>query len=304
MRKDSFIDSKLSDTTSKIRLAQKELLSLIIDEIAGELDINDKKQILNTPKNIRLLNKINSVYDDFNKIYGNKVMTSFAGGFSEISNFNKQYFIEMGFDNKTLDSALSQVESVKKSIGITKKNGKSVIEKGGYLDSVVSGSTDAIANKIKSFTLNSINTRTDWGEYKSGLKEMISGTKTIPGALEQYWNQYAFDSYNIADRAENVIIGEKLKLKAFLYAGGGKIKTSRPFCKGGYDKVCGCKFEPKINKVFLVDEFKKEFGSIDFQGKIKGDIMHTLGGYNCRHYPRFISNEEAIRRRPELKGKL
>lgn len=300
-KKQSFIDSKLADTTSKIVIAERSLLDTMISEIADQLDIDSKKIIQNTPKNIRLLNRIDKIYSDFTLIFEKNVMSGFAQGLLDITKFNQEYFAQMGFKKSTLDKIFSQTKSIQESIGITSKAGKAVITPNGYLDGVTK--SPEIANKIKKYTLDNLNNKTDWGDFKKGMKDIITNTEGA-GILQRQIENYAFDTYNVADRAENVYASTQLNLRAFVYAGGRKIKGTRPFCGGGYDKICGCKFESKINKVFIKDEFIKEFGEVEFQGKMPGDIMNTLGGYLCRHQPRFISDEEAIRRDPTLEAKL
>ena len=302
-QKNDYIDSTLSKIDNRLQTAQKKLLDLLIDEIVTQFDVGKDNIILNTPKNIRLLSNIDKVYDYFNKTFVNNITSGYAQSFLKVTDFNRDYFAGMGFKESTLNKIFEASKSVQQSIGITQSKGKAVVTPGGYLDGITEAGE--VRQKLKQYTLNSINSKIDLQDFAKGMRELVEGAGEEAGILQSYWQQYAFDTMSIADRAESLYVAEQLKLRCFVYSGQRAKKSSRPFCKGGYDKVAGKTFKNKIGQVFIVDEFRKLYQDMEFQGRIPGgDIVHTLGGYNCLHNPMFISDKEAIRRDPSLKDKL
>ncbi len=110
------------------------------------------------------------------------------------------------------------------------------------------------------------------------------------------FNTFAYDTYAAVDRTAQKLWAGKLGLKAFIYA-GGKIKTSRLFCIHNNGKV------------FTTDEAKEwesMIGEDDGPMWSEGtyEPLRDMGGHRCRHSPNFISNREAISRRPELESVL
>jgi hypothetical protein len=302
-RKNNYIDSSIAKVDAQLAKAQTELLNLMIDEIASQFQLGPNNVILNTPKNIRLLSEIDKIYADFTKTFINNITSGYASSFTKLTNFNKEYFAGMGFKEATLNKTFESSKSIQQSIGIKQVGNKATVIKGGYLEGVTEAGE--VRNKLKQYTLNAINSKTDLRDYTKGVRKLVNEAGEEAGILQRYWGQYVFDTSNIADRAESLFVAEQLKLRCFIYSGQRAIKSSRPFCQGGYDKIAEETFKPKIGKVFIVDEFRKDYQDMDFQGRNPaGDILHTLGGYHCRHDPMFISDKEAIRRDPTIKERL
>ena len=90
------------------------------------------------------------------------------------------------------------------------------------------------------------------------------------------------------DRNVQKKYAERIGLRTFIYT-GGLIQTSRDFC------------EDRNGKVFTIEE-AEEWKDLNWDGKPEiYNPLIDLGGYNCRHFPAWISAKEAIRRRPDLK---
>ena len=72
-----------------------------------------------------------------------------------------------------------------------------------------------------------------------------------------------------------------------------QVRTSRPFCV------------KNNGKVFTTEEAQSWENTIGDKNGVQWNDdpynpLTDMGGFNCRHLPNFISNQEAISRRPEL----
>ncbi len=176
------------------------------------------------------------------------------------------------------------------NLGLTKEN---TLSKGGFLEKFVSD--DILRQELKDSTYKAISSGKGFRTFKEDLQTLIVGDDNYQGGLQRHYRTYAYDSYSMVDRATSNVFANELGLEAFIY-GGTIVDNTREFC------------EKRVGKVWLVSE-AKEWKDIEFQGKPKDyDPLNDLGGYNCMHSTNYISNEEAIRRRDDLKenkeGKL
>ena len=119
------------------------------------------------------------------------------------------------------------------------------------------------------------------------MQEIVVGTQVRDGALEKYYKQFAYDTFNQTDAAINKHYADSLDLKWFIYQ-GSLIDTSRPFCV------------KRAGKVFNTEETDKWKCDPDLIGKPKGkkcdDSYNPLierGRYNCRHTLRYITEDLA-----------
>ena len=151
---------------------------------------------------------------------------------------------------------------------------------------------------IKTVVMAGIGTGLTITSLKIALKETI--VSKSGGLIKSLFNERLPDPYVKVDR----FIGKKyqvaLKLNYAIYQ-GGTIGTSREFCI------------ERNNKVFSREEIAKFGTSADkwdgytdkskgeFQGKSAiYDPFQDLGGYNCRHFYSWISDELAFTLRSEL----
>ncbi|HEY3387541.1 MAG TPA: hypothetical protein VGK46_13585, partial [Saprospiraceae bacterium] len=133
------------------------------------------------------------------------------------------------------------------------------------------------------------------------LKETV--LKRGGGLVKSLFEERLPDPYVKVDRFIGKKYATALELTYAIYQ-GGTIGTSREFCI------------ERNNKVFSRDEIaafgtpQDEFGGYtdkaagEFQGKTDPyEPFEDLGGYNCRHFLSFVSDELAFTLRPDLRGR-
>jgi hypothetical protein len=149
----------------------------------------------------------------------------------------------------------------------------------------------------------------DLREYTKILKEKITGSKDYKGGLEKEFDKYAVDLYQTYDQAYNKTIGNELGLKYFIYQ-GGLIGDSRDFCAAHNNKVWSVDeagtwkdWTPAQGDYPAGYEVKaKDLNSVpSYLGYAGYDPLINLGGYRCRHWLGWITEELAVDMRPDLK---
>lgn len=122
-------------------------------------------------------------------------------------------------------------------------------------------------------------------ELRNQLSTQIEGKNIV----NKYWSRWTYDIYSQYERIGSNEVRKRLGFVFAIYE-GGEIETSREFC------------QERNRKVFHESEIQKW---IDLKWDGKNEIGYNpfidLGGYNCRHKLRWISNELAAYERPEVK---
>ena len=144
-----------------------------------------------------------------------------------------------------------------------------------------------VRQQMKNYVVKSVANKKGFTEYLRGMKELVIGTTTRDGALERYYKQYAYDTFNQTDAAINKHYADSLNLTWFVYS-GGTIATSRAFCI------------KRSQKVFNTKETEKWKCDSTLIGKPKGvrcdsryNALIERGRWNCRHTLRYITEEMA-----------
>lgn len=164
--------------------------------------------------------------------------------------------------------------------------GKAVIKGGGFLSTLLED--NFLRKQVQSEAMRAVLGGGNFEDLKRNLRTIVRGAPGRTGAFERYYNVHAYDFMQQVDRKEMEEYAKGLGLKAFVYA-GTTIGETRKFCRD------------KVNEVFLVSETKK-WKRQRWSGKPKNGYapMRDLGGYNCRHVARFISNRRAAELREDL----
>lgn len=139
--------------------------------------------------------------------------------------------------------------------------------------------------------------RTSLAELQEAMRQAL-----VEGGLIRRWIDAKMpDAIDQFDRMAQYNVAEALGIRYAIYE-GGIIETSREFC------------EVRNAGVFTEDEIKlfgtpdDKFGGYsnkplgEFRGKYKNgyDPIRDLGGYNCRHFLIWITQDLAFRLRPDL----
>jgi hypothetical protein len=101
--------------------------------------------------------------------------------------------------------------------------------------------------------------------------------------VQKYWSRWTYDIYQQYERVASNEIRKDLDLQWAMYE-GGEIETSRCFCL------------KRNGRLFHISEIQS-WADISWAGKseIGYDPIVDLGGFNCRHKLRWVSNEFAER---------
>jgi hypothetical protein len=291
-RKENYITSKLKTLDKDVRRMQSNLLEMIMSDYAGKFDVKPDGTLKVTQKNMRLATEIEALMDRFNTLFQQSKLKRMANDMLKITDYSKDYYAGMGYSNELLESIDQGMGYISQSIGITDKGN---IIKGSYLDSLSQNAE--VRKELKEYVINSVASGKGYNDYLKGFKELVVGNQQTAGALQKYYSQFAYDSFNQVDASVNKHYADELQLEYFIYA-GGIIDTTRPFCR------------KRAGKVFSVEETKKWKCDPDLIGKPKGvkcddgyNALIERGRYRCRHSIRYISEEMAFKRRPELKNK-
>jgi hypothetical protein len=302
-KKQAYIDDNRSRLESSVIKMQEELLRQFIEEIIPEIETKDG-QILNTAKNLRLIEKLDNVYTKFNNTTQASVVKDLGQSFLGLSKFNNDYFSEISLNDvtsKRFDKVMSGTnELMSARLGIT-KNGE--VKTGGFLDSFVTDRT--LLTELKQSIIQNVTGQQSLASYKEYLKTKIVGTPEVSGGFEKYYRTFAYDSYQQYDRAYGKTVADEFRMDYAIYQ-GGLIKDSRDFCKEHENKVFTRDEIADFDKWKLPKDSTESPGPGEVPSYIANFPNYSpeidCGGFNCRHQLSWITKSMAERLRPELKN--
>lgn len=249
---------------------------MVVSEYIPRFDTVNGNIALNQ-KNAKLLSELESVMDSFKKTFADNVFKGTAESMLKLTALTSDYFKVAGFGAKTLRNIESKLKVMQTTIGLDAKGG---VIKGSYIDRLAS--TPQARALLTDYVRKGVEGEMRYSEFVKGFKELIEGNAEVDGALVKYSQQYVHDSVFQHSRSVDKFFADEIGIDCFYYA-GDLIKTSRPFCAGGYDKKCGCTFEKHVGKVYTREEIES-WNSLDWEGKIQGvDFFIVMAGYSCRH---------------------
>lgn len=289
--REDFIRERTKLLNRRVSAAEKKLYTTLFQKVVEQFQLEGGK-ISSIGANNEIANRLDAVWKEFKNSEYLQVIKMLAGDMGTIQEYNKTYFKILEKDQDKIDKLNKEItKSISKRLGLN-KDGE--IIKNGYLDKLIED--DSFLKKIKKETFKAVNGGEPLSSFQKRLKTTIVGNKSVNGGLVKHFNTFAYDTYAAVDRTTQKLWAGKLGLKAFIYA-GGKIKTSRLFCI------------KNNGKVFTTDEAKdwedligEDDGPMWSEGTY--EPLRDMGGHRCRHSPNFISNREAVSRRPELAGVL
>lgn len=246
-----------------------------LEQTDGQLTYNDK--------NINLVKGLDKIFADFSKSNNIPVVRGFVEDLRGITPLNEQYFANIRKDGiKAVTSRVSGV--VDNRLGIDAE-GKPV--KNGFTDKFIRDKT--LQQKIQQETTKALTNKVGFQEFRQNLKESIQGHlgQPLSGGLQQYYRNYAYDTYLKVDRLNQDLYANDLGMRYFIWS-GGIIDTSRPICV-----YCN-------NKVIDSTKFK-DLTFEDLKDKYTPGMdetwipMDDLGQYGCRHRKDYILDSVAER---------
>lgn len=291
-----FISNIEKELNRRIKRLQTRLFNEIMDYLTTELLI-ENGVIRNVAKNLAVSRKISLIQDSFYQDSSKSLLSWIAKNLIKLHSINSRYFNTIpGLQKSRVDrQAEITFKKMADRYGI---KGNNLIRNGFLYDL---GRMDNVFKEIKSKALKSVSTgQESIRSFRTRIDEFIRGDEN-DGEVQRYFKRISGDIFAEFEREDNLQIANALGLRAAIYQ-GGIIKSTRDFCK------------VRNGKVFTIDEIK-DFGTSQdqyggyvnksqgaFQGKNRGyTALSDQGGYNCRHTYDWISDEMAIRRRPELR---
>lgn len=265
-------------TERRIRVEQAKLSSTVLEYLIN-LEYSDGK-LIETSQNIAKLNVLKAIIEEF--MLKNMVELSeiFASDVIDIAVKNGEIYKLLGFDAGLVDDIVNDTEMIRGKLGVD-ANGK--IQTGGFMSQMVDAA--AVKSEIIDYVVSSITSRDEQKTFLKGMQGLIKGRqKQTVGALESFWNQYAYDVAAQVREVQNLKIANELGLQYFIYT-GGLIDASRDFCK----KKNGLVFSRKEAEDWVNDP-----DLIDKKTKATYKPLIERGRYNCRHFLMWISEEKAL----------
>lgn len=210
-------------------------------------------------------------------------MQGFIKDLQSITPLNEMYFKTVS-DKPVKPVTEKVIKTVNKSIGITDK-GK--IIHNGFADKVIKDKT--VLKAIKQQTLKSITQKQGFQKFKEALNKTIQGEtgKPLSGKVQQYYRNFAYDTFHRVDRLNSDLFAKDLGLRYFFWA-GGIIETSRPICILANGKLVDSLDFKQMNYNKLKIEYRDGI-SQDW------DPLRDLGYHGCRHRKDYVSDEVAER---------
>ena len=272
LRREALLQKRVSSLSIK-------LYDKIFEQYLIGLEQSNGKLVYNK-KNLNLIQGLDKVYASFNKTDNLPVVNGFFGDLNGITPLNTAYFKNIA---KTGLRAESEVVTavVQNKLGL--KNGKPVAN--GFADKFINDKT--LLKTIKKQTTQAITKGQSFQVFREQLKTTIQGTEgsVNSGGLQQYYRNYAYDTYQKVDRLNQDLFAKELGMRYFIWA-GGLVANSRPLCV-----LCNGK---------VVD--KTWFAPMKFNDLKTGlrdgldstwNPMNDLGQYACRHTKNYILDSVA-----------
>lgn len=285
---------------------QKTLFERIVEVFLNATLIDGA--FADSPKNVRLVFQLNKVFKEYeNELKG--VAKTVAKDTAKINVANWEYF--KAVEEKPIKRLVKDRKAVESyTRGLLGLNSKLEVEGGGFLDDFIKDKT--VAHQAKRLALSNITSNNTFDSFKSTMKDFLQGTERKEGAVERHFDTYLRDTYNQHDRITQWQYARRLGMKVFEYAGTIQ-KNSRNFCKDktGWNEKTGRGRKTYDFKnpfgFWLIEEsrtWERELKRLDNITKVGYDPLRDLGAWNCTHQIGFVGRTEAIRKRPDLEGKI
>ena len=267
----------LESLEKRVQGLQRGLWREIVEALT-EIFGNDGEKLNKGAKNISAsLAKLERLLDGFEGDRIAEELRLFAAELLEVGGLTVEYYeaIDRRAKVRAIEKSLSLLRAV---IGMDETG---ALLADGYLYRL--GKTEAVRVALRSYVVNAIVEGRSLTDFKAGFRDLIVGNRDTEGALQGYWRQYAYDTYNQAHEVVNGSMADELNLRYFIYQ-GSIIKTSRKFCI------------KRAGKVFSREEtktWKNEPDLIEPKTKDQYNPIIERGRYNCRHFLTWISDELA-----------
>ena len=264
-----------------IRRLENEFNQAVRDFYTEELNLVDGAVEKGTTANFARVNRIENLSNQFTRVQGAAISKDIARGFTRLIQVNESYFAGIAFVSGGLQKQVKR--QLLARYGLRESDSGIDILRGGWVQKI--GELRDPFTRVQEIGISAVSQGITLGEFKKQIRDAAfdKGARSI----KHHFQTNANDAYAQFDRTTQTTYADELGLRAFIYE-GGLIETSREFCN------------ERNGKVFTTDE-AEAWKLLNWKGKNKDyDPLRDMGGHNCRHHPSFISDELAMRLRPEL----
>lgn len=277
---------------AKVDSLAVKMYDKIFTEYLSQLEQEAGKLVMNN-KNVSIVKGLDAIYTNFMSKYNVPIVKGFIQDVNGIVPLNEQYFSTIS-TKPTIAGAKKAIKVVNKGLGLTERG---VPIKDGFTDKFIRDK--ALLKKIKKQTIQALNEKKGFQQFRQELQKTIEGEKGKPlsGGLQQYYRNNAYDTFSKVDRIASDEIAEELGLPWFFYT-GGIINDSRPICIHCNGKLV---YAPEWSKL-TVDKLKQKYwpGVKAKNDSPKWKPLEELGRFGCRHRKDYVP-EELVKRYLETK---
>jgi len=268
----------------RVQKMQEGTMRRLLEAIFGMFEM-DGANLKKSAKNIQAVRKLERIFDGLERDIIRDELALFAAELLEVGGLTIEYYQATNPAAKAA-AVKNSLDLLRAVIGVDKEGG---LLEGGYLDRL--GKTAEVRETIRQYVVQSIVGKRSLSQFQNGLRSLVEGNAETDGAMQRYWRQYAYDTFNQAHEVVNSSMADELELQHFIYQ-GSVIPNTRAFCR------------KKAGKVFTRAEalkWKNDPDLIDKKTAATYNPFLERGRYNCRHWLNWISKDVAETLRPELK---
>ena len=268
----------------RVQKMQEGTMRRLLEAIVGMFEM-DGANLKKSAKNIQALRKMERIFDGLERDIIRDELALFAAELLEVGGLTIEYYQATNPAAKAA-AVKNSLDLLRAVIGVDKEGG---LLEGGYLDRL--GKTAEVRETIRQYVVQSIVGKRSLSQFQNGLRSLVEGNAETDGAMQRYWRQYAYDTFNQAHEVVNSSMADELELQHFIYQ-GSVIPNTRAFCR------------KKAGKVFTRAEalkWKNDPDLIDKKTAATYNPFLERGRYNCRHWLNWVSKDVAETLRPELK---
>jgi hypothetical protein len=288
----AFIDGAIEDFNKGIPGIQQDMLDNILQQLR-RLDTTAKGDIKVTVANIKI---INAIRQKLNRLIINDAyidhVKAFVNTYSQVATLQNEYWktVEKTFQPKPLLREIRQ-QAIATTVDSLTENG------------IGANIRDNITGILKS----NITTGGSYKQLEGQLRESLTDTQSGDGLLTKYARQVTVDSIQQFNRTYTQTVASGLNYEWYRYA-GTDIKTTRPFCFAMTDPAQRYFHISEVPALLRADDLfwtnpktgerakvplydKTGLPQGMYPGENHDNFFILLGGYNCGHQARPVSEE-------------
>jgi hypothetical protein len=289
-----YLDQRQRARLKDMGVLERLLVVRLISELTQDLEEGPDGRIKSRRGSVRIGKTIDDIFKGVEEEGLPSLMGKMVVDMRGTLDFNAKYYQKLTSPNPDSYADIRKaVDAVmRRRLGLDpeyKVNPK------GYLGEL--GRNKKAREEVKKLVAKAVAAGVPMAKLKKALAVKVAGTKRTPGVIERNLGGFVLDAYQVADAVTNREFAKRLDLKYFIYS-GGLIETSREFCRKRNGQVFTTEEAEKWDEDATLPKTKEERDS----GVVADyNPLEDRGRWNCRHRILYIPEEEAFRRRPDLR---